>query len=304
MKRTLKAYMDLTRAHFSFVWPLLFCSGLLLSFQRYGGFSWSLTVRVALIGLFGFEAGLVLNDYVDRELDQKDVEFDKLTSYWRPFKKRPLVSGLISSNNALSLFLILVVLTSALIASIPYPNNLYVFGIMSYSYSVEYFYQMRKRSQRFPLAQLLGRTDLSLFPVAGYLCYGYPDLKALSYFLFFYPFAMAHLGLNDLIDIRNDEARGMKTITVLYGASGTSKWILSFTLLHFGVAPLFLADVKPVALVGFLIAFVLLSIANIAIMNKKDSETGLKVLPMFHMAMLTYALSIILDYAVQNAAPR
>ena len=28
---------------------------------------------------------------------------------------------------------------------------------------------------------------------------------------------MAHLGLNDLIDLKNDRARGMKSITVLYG---------------------------------------------------------------------------------------
>ena len=63
-----------------------------------------------------------------------------------------------------------------------------------FSYSVEVFYQVRKRKQRFPLAQLAGRTDFALFPVAGYLCIGNPDATALLYFLFFYPFAQAHLG--------------------------------------------------------------------------------------------------------------
>jgi hypothetical protein len=29
----LKTFMDLTRLHFFFVWPLVFCSGLILSFR-------------------------------------------------------------------------------------------------------------------------------------------------------------------------------------------------------------------------------------------------------------------------------
>ena len=44
---SLKAYVDLTRLHFFFVWPLLFCSGLFLSFPRYGGFSWALVGKAA-----------------------------------------------------------------------------------------------------------------------------------------------------------------------------------------------------------------------------------------------------------------
>jgi 4-hydroxybenzoate polyprenyltransferase len=297
MKRALKAYIDLTRAHFSFVWPLLFCSGLVLAFEAYGGFSWSLTIRAALIGLFGFEAGLVLNDYIDREIDKKDIEFDKLTKYWRPFGERPLPSGLIQPRAALTLFVILVAISSTLIATLPYPNRLYVFAIMVYSYFAEFFYQVGKREQTSPLAQLVGRTDLSLFPVAGYLCYGLPDKTALSYFLFFYPWTMAHLGLNDLIDIRNDEARNMKTVTAMYGTRGTAYWILSFTLLHLGIAPLFLMELGSIALNGFLTAFCLLVIANCMVMRQKDSQSGLRALPLFHLTMMIYATAIILDYA-------
>jgi len=297
MKNSLRAYIDLTRAHFSFVWPLLFCSGLVLAFEKYGSFSWSLTIRAALIGLCGFEAGLVLNDYVDREIDKKDIEFDRLTKYWRPFGERPLSSGLIDPRKALGLFLLLVTLSSALIATLPYPNSLYVLGVMAYSYFVEVFYQVRKREQRFPLAQLLGRTDLSLFPIAGYLCYGQPDGTALSYFMFFYPWTLAHLGLNDLADIRNDKARNVKTVTVLYGTEGTARWILLFTLLHFGMAPLFLIRLGSIALGGFLIAFCLLIIANCIVMGGKNPESGLRALPLFHLAMILYAAAIILDYA-------
>jgi 4-hydroxybenzoate polyprenyltransferase len=72
----------------------------LLAFQTYGGFSWSLTTRAALIGLFGFEAGVVLNDYVDRKIDKLDIESDKLGRHLRLFGKRPLASGLIRPSAA------------------------------------------------------------------------------------------------------------------------------------------------------------------------------------------------------------
>ncbi len=297
MRESLKAYIDLTRAHFFFAWPLLFCSGLMLAFQNYGGFSWSLTIRAALIALLGFEAGFVLNDYVDKEVDKKDVEFDRLTRYWRPFKRRPIPSGQISPRKALGLFFLLVVLTSVLIATLPYPNSLYLFVLMVFSYSMEYFYQVRKRNQEFPFAQLLGRVDFALFPVAGYLCYGSPDKSALLFFVFFYPWVIAHLGVNDLIDIENDRSRDMKTVTVLYGMKGTVNWILLFTIIHFVVAPLFMIELGSIAVVGFMVAFFLLAIANYILNREKSSEAGLKALPIFHLTMLVYAISIILDYA-------
>jgi len=297
MRESLKAYIDLTRAHFFFAWPLLFCSGLMLAFQNYGGFSWSLTIRAALIALLGFEAGFVLNDYVDKEVDKKDVEFDRLTRYWRPFKRRPIPSGQISPRKALGLFFLLVVLTSVLIATLPYPNSLYLFVLMVFSYSMEYFYQVRKRNQGSPFAQLLGRVDFALFPVAGYLCYGSPDKSALLFFVFFYPWVIAHLGVNDLIDIENDRSREMKTVTVLYGMKGTVNWILLFTIIHFVVAPLFMIELGPIAVVGFMLAFFLLAIANYILNREKSSEAGLKALPIFHLTMLVYAISIILDYA-------
>ncbi|MFA6673279.1 MAG: UbiA family prenyltransferase, partial [Methanoculleus sp.] len=168
MRETLTALADLTRIHFFFVWPLLFCSGLALAFENYGGLSWELVGRAALIGLFGFEAGLVLNDYVDREYDRKDVD-ESLTRYWRPFKARPIPAGQISPQAAFAIFLVLAGTAAALAATLPAPHNLYVLGIMGYSYLVEYFYQKKKRRQTLPVAQVVGRTDFALFPVAGYL---------------------------------------------------------------------------------------------------------------------------------------
>jgi 4-hydroxybenzoate polyprenyltransferase len=193
----------------------------------------------------------------------------------------------------LQLFYLLVFITALLIFRLPYPNILYVFLIMMYSYSVEFFYRVKKRDQRFPLAQLLGGTDFALFPVAGYLCLGQPDMTALSYFLFFYPLALAHLGVNDLADRKNDLARGLKTVTVLYGQKGTAYWIMFFTALHYLSAPLLMARLGILALLGFSISFMLLLGANYFLIRKSDPITALKVLPLIHVSMLIYAVSII-----------
>jgi 4-hydroxybenzoate polyprenyltransferase len=288
----MRGYADLLRIQFFFAWPVLFSSGYLLATSVYGLFSWYDLAKVALIGFFGFEAGFVLNDYIDRDFDARDVESGKLTKYWRIFGKRPIPEGLITPRKALGLFVLLATAATLLIATLPYPHSLFVLLIMLYSYGVEVFYQLRKRDQRLPLAQLVGRTDFALFPVAGYLCIGSPDSTALLYFLFFYPFAMAHLGANDLIDVENDRARGMKTVTTLYGLSGTALWIAGFTGIHIVTALLFMARLSLVAQGGIVLGLVLLGYANFSIHLSKTPDTGLKVLPLFHIAMLIYALSI------------
>ncbi|HII90968.1 MAG TPA: UbiA family prenyltransferase [Methanosarcina sp.] len=295
MIETLKAYLDLTRAHFLPAWPLVSCSGLLLAFANYGGFSWALTIKVALMGLLGFEAGFILNDYVDRNRDRLDVE-NTLTRYWRPFKERPIPSGKVSSKIAFSLFILLVAVVSALILTLPYPNSLYVFAIMVYSYGIEAFYQIKKRNQGYPIAQLLGRTDFTLFPVAGYLCYGKPDMAILLYMVFFYPWTMAHLGLNDFIDLKNDQARDLKSIAVLYGEKGTMYWITGFTVLHVLAAVFFLPELGEIALYGFLAGFVLLAGANLYLWREKSPVAGMKILPIYHGVLIIYAVSIIFDF--------
>ncbi|AKB82320.1 Digeranylgeranylglyceryl phosphate synthase [Methanosarcina barkeri 3] len=295
MIETLKAYLDLTRAHFLPAWPLVSCSGLLLAFANYGGFSWALTIKVALMGLLGFEAGFILNDYVDRNRDRLDVE-NTLTRYWRPFKERPIPSGKVSSKIAFSLFILLVAIVSVLILTLPYPNSLYVFAIMIYSYGIEAFYQVKKRNQGYPTAQLLGRTDFTLFPVAGYLCYGQPDMTILLYMVFFYPWTMAHLGLNDFIDLKNDQARDLKSIAVLYGEKGTMYWITGFTALHVLAAIFFLPELGEIALYGFLAGFVLLAGANLYLWREKSPGAGMKILPVYHGVLIIYAVSIIFDF--------
>jgi 4-hydroxybenzoate polyprenyltransferase len=298
MKGNLKAYMDLTRLHFFFVWPILFCSGLFLAFQYHDGFSCLLIIKVVLIGFLGFEAGLVLNDIVDGDIDKKDVEFDKLTTYWRVFGKRPISQGLITRQKAVFLFALLVTITTILIFTLPFPQALYVFGIMIVCYCLEVFYQVKKRKQNFPFAQLIGRIDFTLFPLAGYLCLGSPGINVLLFAFFFYPLALAHLGVNDISDVANDRVKEMNTIPVMYGMKGTTYWILLFSILHFGAAVIFLNVLGTLAIAGFTVGFLLISIGNYIILKGKTADSGMKALPLFHLAMLIYAITIILEYLI------
>lgn len=298
MKNTLKAYIDLTRLHFFFVWPILFSSGLFLGFQTYNSFSWQLVLTAALIGFFGFEAGFILNDYVDQDLDTHDVESDKMTAYWRVFGTKPIPLGMISSRTALTLFLLFLLITVSLVFILPFPHSIYVLAIMIYSYGLEYFYQIKKRNQHVPIAQLLGRTDFTLFPVAGYLCIGHPDINTLLFALFFYPLAIAHLGVNDLIDIANDRAKNLKTIPVLYGLRGTTYWIVIFSTIHIVTAILFLTVLGTVSRIGFAVGFLLILTANYRLLKDPNAQSGMNALPLFHVSMLIYALSIIFDFFI------
>jgi 4-hydroxybenzoate polyprenyltransferase len=292
MNATVRAYVDLFRLQFFFAWPLLFCSGYLLATVTYGGFSWFVLGKVALIGFFGFEAGLVLNDYIDREYDIKDVERNRLTKYWRLFGTRPISDGLISPRVAAGLIVGLVTVTAGLILTLPAPHSIYVLLLMFYCYAIEIFYQEEKREQKHPFAQIIGRTDFALFPVAGYLCAGSPDPTALLFFIFFYPFALAHLGANDLIDVANDRARGMKSIPVLFGTERTAYWIAGFTVVHIITAFMFMTKLGWIARTGILAGLVLLVYANAVILKEKTPDATLKVLPCFHVAMVLYAMGI------------
>lgn len=296
IKEKFKAYIDLTRAHFAPVWPILFVSGLMLAFRNSSFFSWELLILAIFIGLCGFEAGMVLNDIVDHNIDKKDTDDDTLTNYWRPFKERPIPSGKISLREAIVVFIILVAITVVLIAFLPFPNLIYVYIIMVYAYSMEVFYQMVKRKQTFPIAQILGRTDLLLFPIAGYLMYGQFNITIVYYLLFMYPWALAHLGANDLVDIKNDEAKGLKTIAGLYGIKGNKKWVHAFSAIQLVTSAIFVIfDLGLFALFGFIISWILIILANIIIFKGNEAKSWLKALPLFHASLLIYILSIIID---------
>jgi 4-hydroxybenzoate polyprenyltransferase len=81
-------------------------------------------------------------------------------------------------------------ITGLLMLTLPYPNSFYVFITMLSSCVIEYFYQVKRKNQTYPVAQLVERMDFTFFPVAGYLCYGQPDNLIFLYILFFYPWTL------------------------------------------------------------------------------------------------------------------
>lgn len=295
MRAGLGPYLDLLRLHFAPAWILLFCSGTLLATANHAGLSPALLATSALIALLGFTAGLVLNDYIDRDLDRLAVD-NRFTRYWRPFGTRPLVDGTISPARARLVIVLLVLGAVALVLTLPWPHSIYILAIMGWSYLAEYLYQVGKRRQRYPISQLIGRTDFALFPVAGYLVLGHPDTTALLYFLFFYPYALAHLGANDIADVSNDRARRLQTIPLLYGMGGAARWVLAFALLHAGAALLFGTVLGPIARGGLVVGLACVMVATVGLLRSPTEPNGLRLLPLFHLAMAIYTIGIILDY--------
>ncbi|MDD1653596.1 MAG: UbiA family prenyltransferase [Methanomicrobiales archaeon] len=288
----LRAFADLARIHFLPVWPLVFCSGLAIAAENYGGFTWSLAARVIVMAACGFTAGLVLNDYIDRNLDRKDVS-TTFSRYWRPFGTRPIPSGTVTAGEALALFLVLAGIAVAIALTLPWPRPAWLIGLGLYSYAVEAFYQVAKRRQRFPFAQLVGRTDFALFPVAGYLCLGVPDATALLFFLAFYPWTLVHLGVNDLADLENDRARNLATIPVLYGTRGCAAWIGGWAALHLAAGILFYPALGIVPLAAWGVASVLLVIVTGKILADPTPRRGLAMLPILHLSLFISSLGIL-----------
>ena len=89
---------------------------------------------------------------------------------------------------------------------------------------------------------------------------------------FFYPFALAHLGVNDLIDVTNDRARGLSTIPIVYDIPRTTYWIAGFTVIHAMMAFLFMTRLGWIGRAGLLIGLVLLMVANSVILKYKTPE--------------------------------
>ncbi len=288
-----KPYVDLTRLHFGPVWPLLFSSGAMLGFAAEGTFSWKSLFHLALIGFLGGTGGIVLNDYVDRDYDRKDVEKDGLTRYWRPFGRRPVAEGLLPASAAFAVFIAFGATALLLIALLPFPRSGYVAASLFYCYGMEWFYQVKKRNQRLPVAQLLGRTDFALFPAAGYMAAAGPAPLAFVYMAVFYPLAEAHLGVNDLADVRNDRARGMKSVPLLYGNRGTARWIFLFSAAHIGFSWLLLRNLPFWTVLAMTVPFCLLSAASVALVASPTPRRALRVLPLIHTVIALESAVII-----------
>jgi len=290
----LKAYLDLARLHFVFILPIIFIAGPFMTFEDYGSFSHSHTVKAILISTFGFEAVFILNDIVDIDYDRHDVDW-RITKYWRPFGSRLLVSEEISKGIAQLIFAALILVVAVLIYNLPTPNRYYLYLIMAYTYIMECLYQVIKRNQGLPIAQLLGRTDFMFFALGGYLCFGRPNIGLVLYAIFFYTLAEVHLGINDLSDYNNDLVRKMNMVTTIYGTYGNMLWIAFFTILHLTLGSLHIINRGGVTFLGLGLALLILPYINLRLRKNTTPEEALRVVPLFHMSMLVYMLTMILD---------
>jgi len=90
----------------------------------------------------------------------------------------------------------------------------------------------------------------------------------------------------------NDHARGMSTVTELYDMERTTYWIAGFTIIHAMMAFLFMTRLGWMSRSGIVAGLCLLIIANVVILKNKTPEATLRVLPLFHVAMLLYAVGI------------
>ena len=156
-----------------------------------------------------------------------------------------------------------------------------------------------------------------------------------------YTYAIGHLVINDLADLKNDFARGMKTIPVLYGVNKAVIWVIVCTVLN-GITIIFLASfLGLLSQAGLIFGFIILLIANLIIIHGKGEEEGegegegekgeegenekegerkgkgdkegerevkekekaiaiakaaMKALPLFHVAMFVYSLSLLFSF--------
>jgi 4-hydroxybenzoate polyprenyltransferase len=90
----------------------------------------------------------------------------------------------------------------------------------------------------------------------------------------------------------------MYSIAVLYGKSGTAFWIAGFSAVHACTTLVFMSLLGWIANTGLLAGLGLLLGANGAILRDRSPDTGLRVLPLFHITLLIYATSIVLDAVV------
>jgi 4-hydroxybenzoate polyprenyltransferase len=90
----------------------------------------------------------------------------------------------------------------------------------------------------------------------------------------------------------------MSTLPILFDISRTTYWILGFTVIHAMMAFLFMTRLGWIGRAGLLVGLIILMAANGVILQNRTPESALKVLPLFHVTMLLYALSISLDSVV------
>ena len=104
--------------------------------------------------------------------------------------------------------------------------------------------------------------------------------------------------MNDIIDYRNDVARDLKTIPVIYGVKNTKYWITCFAVLHLIVTNQFFKHIGGIMGYSFVAGSALLFAVNLLVWRGETPGDWLKALPLFHITLLLYMVSMIANYFI------
>ncbi len=161
-----------------------------------------LTLKIILAGLVGFfvaASGNIINDYYDIEIDRTN----------RP--SRPLSSGVLSKNNAIIFFFILVIISLTLSSFI----TLYVFAISAIAVVLLFLYSFKLKSM-----VLVGNIAVSLLTALAFVFAGVAVeslVPAIIPAVFAFLINLIREVVKDIEDKEGDSLFGMRTLPIEYG---------------------------------------------------------------------------------------
>ena len=147
-------------------------------------------------------AGCVINDYADREIDGSVKRTEQ----------RPLAAGLVCSGEALSLFLLLIVIAFGLVLLLSWPTMLLSVGALLLAFS----YPFMKRYTHLP-QMVLGAAFGWAIPMAYMAATGDVPLQAWLLFTANVLWTMAYDTMYAMVDRDDDLKIGVKSTAILFG---------------------------------------------------------------------------------------
>lgn len=160
---------------------------------------------VFTLGVFVMRsAGCVINDFADRKIDGSV----KRTA------QRPLASGLVSSGEALSLFLILIVIAFGLVLLLSWHTVLLSIGALILAFS----YPFMKRFTHLPQV-VLGAAFSWAIPMAFMASSGHVPIAAWLLFAANVIWTVAYDTMYAMVDRDDDLKIGVKSTAILFGSA-------------------------------------------------------------------------------------
>lgn len=147
-------------------------------------------------------AGCVINDYADREIDGSVKRTEQ----------RPLAAGLVCSGEALSLFLLLIIIAFGLVLLLSWPTMLLSVGALLLAFS----YPFMKRYTHLP-QMVLGAAFGWAIPMAYMAATGDVPLQAWLLFTANVLWTMAYDTMYAMVDRDDDLKVGVKSTAILFG---------------------------------------------------------------------------------------